>query len=80
MVESEQKPKWEFKHLHGRDAMNTRSGAQMRMLAEMASKSAGVSWKEVQNMPIKLFLNFITEFAKSEGLDEFGEYDFLGNE
>ena len=66
--------------MRGRDAMSTRSGTQLRMLAEMASKASGVSWKEVQNMPLKEFMQFVTEFSKSEHLDEFGEYDFLGKE
>ena len=80
MVESEQKPKWEFKPVHGRDALNSRSGAQIRMLAEMAAKSSGVSWKQVQNMRLKEFMSFLGEFAKSEGMDEFEQYDFLGKE
>ena len=79
MVEAE-KPKWEFKPLHGRDILNTKSGAQLRVIAEMAAKSSGVSWKEVQNMSAKEFIEFTSTYARTEGLDEFGGYDFLEKE
>jgi len=80
MVESEQKPKYEFKHLHGRDVMTSKSGAQIRALADLAAKSAGISWKEVQLMTVKELLEFTGEYAKFEGLNQFEEYDFLAKE
>ena len=80
MVESEQKPKWEFKHLRGADVLTSKSGTQIRALADLAAKSAGLSWKQVQNMTVKELLNFTGDYAKFEGLDEFSEYDFLGKE
>ena len=78
MVESERKEEWKFKQTRALDMLQTKSGSRLRIIAEMAGKSAELSWKEVQNMPIKDFMRFLNEYSKSQGLDEFEGYDFLG--
>lgn len=87
MVESEKNDKiepkkWNFKPMYARDVLNKaeKITSAMRLQAKTAADAAGLSWKQVLNMRYGEFLNFISEFSKSEGMDEFGEFDFLGKE
>jgi len=73
--------KWNFTPVHARDVFNTKtSGSVLRSQAEIAAKSANLSWKEVLNMTYKELMEFLAEFSKAEGLDEFSQFSFLGKE